>query len=574
MPGKSEFMPDWIETPPSRGSYRSIFKWGAPGVFKHPNRRMYDLLKEELQLSDGDFKKAHAAGNRPVTLELPCALKPDQIRGFADISGAENVFSDDYARVKYGTGKTMEEALRLRCGYHPHVPDLVVHPRSAREIETIVTLCSRDRIPVYAYGGGSSVTLGLQPNRGGVCLVMATHMNRLIEFSEINQTITVEAGMTGPQLEDLLNRAPETLKARRRYTCGHFPQSFEFSTVGGWISALGAGQASSYYGDMAELVVSQAYVTPAGVFETLDYPATATGPKVNDIMKGSEGVFGVLVRATLKIFRYAPENRKRFAFIFPTWEATVDAAREISQGEFGMPSVFRISDPEETRMAMRLYGIEGTPVDRYLSLRGLRGQDRCMFLGSADGEKAFARHIRKQVKKVCKRSNAVYVTGWPVKKWEHGRFTDPYLREDLADFGIIIDTLESAVTWEGFRRLHLGVRAFIKSRPRTVCMAHASHFYPQGTNLYFIFIAAMTDLDEYLAFQQGIIEQILKHGGSLSHHHGVGRLTAPWLESHIGKVQMDVLRALKRHFDPNHIMNPGGTLGLDLAESKRRTVMP
>ncbi|MBW1788013.1 MAG: FAD-binding oxidoreductase [Deltaproteobacteria bacterium] len=574
MSGKNEFLPDWANDPPAGGSYRSIFKWGAPDAFKHPNRRLYGMLKEELHLSDDDFRKKRALGNQPVALDLSCGMEPEQVRRFMDISGPENVFSDDYARVKCGTGKTLEEALRLRHGAPVQAPDLVVHPRTAEEIEKIVALCARDGIPAYAYGGGSSVTLGLRPSRGGVCLVMTTHMNRLVRFSEINQTITVEPGMTGPQLENLLNNAPDTLNATRRYTCGHFPQSFEFSSVGGWIAALGSGQQSSYYGDMADLVVSQAYVTPAGAFKTLDYPATATGPKVNDIMKGSEGAFGVIVGATLKIFRYAPENRKRFAFIFPEWEAAVSAARDISQGEFGMPSAFRISDPEETRVAMRLYGIEGTPVDRYLSLRGLRPQNRCLFIGSADGERAFARNIRKKVKKICKRSGAVYITGLPVKKWEHGRFTDPYMREDLGDFGIIIDTLESAVTWEGFHRLHQGVRAFIKSRPRTMCMTHASHFYPQGTNLYFIFIAAMTDLEEYLEFQQGIVEQILKHGGSLSHHHGVGKMTAPWMEAHLGKAQMDVLRALKRHFDPNNIMNPGGTLGLDVADEEKRRLLP
>ncbi len=155
------------------------------------------------------------------------------------------------------------------------------------------------------------------------------------------------------------------------------------------------------------------------------------------------------------------------------------------------------------------------------------------------------------------------LTGYPAKRWEHGRYTDPYMREDLNDYGILIDTLESGVTWDNLHRLHQGVREFIKARPRTICMTHASHFYPQGTNLYFIFIARMDDVEEYREFQAGIIDRIERHGGSLSHHHGVGRMLAPWMERHLGTVQMDVLRALKRHFDPKGTMNPGGTLGLD-----------
>jgi len=142
------------------------------------------------------------------------------------------------------------------------------------------------------------------------------------------------------------------------------------------------------------------------------------------------------------------------------------------------------------------------------------------------------------------------------------------MREDLNDFGIIIDTLETGVTWENLHNLHSNVRSFIKSRPNTICMTHASHFYPQGTNLYFIFIAKMSDPDQYKQFQVGIIDMIQKHGGSLSHHHGVGKMIAPWMEAHLGNVQMDVLRALKKHFDPNSIMNPGGTFALIYRKSK------
>ena len=568
MPRNDKFVPPWAHDPPEKGTYRSIFKWGAQDKFKHPNLRLYNMLKERLNLTDDDFRDKKDFGNKPVKLDRPVSINQEITDLFTEISGRENVFSDDYSRLKYGTGKTMEEELRLRKGIPGPVPDLVIHPRTRPELEKIIALCAREKIPVHVYGGGSSVTLGFCAVRGGISLVMSTHMNRIISFSETNHTITVEPGITGPELENALNNAPEVLNASGRYTCGHFPQSFEFSTVGGWISALGSGQQSSYYGDMYDLVLSQEYMTPSGMIKTLEYPGTATGPRINDIMKGNEGTFGVLVGVTLKIFWYMPENRKRFAFIFPNWEATVSAAREISQGQFGMPSVFRISDPEETSVAMKLYGIEGTPIDRILNLKDITSDSRCLFLGSSDGEKAFAKNIRKKVKKICKRHGAVYVTGFPVKKWEHGRFTDPYMREDLNDFGIVIDTLESGVTWKNLHRLHKGVLGYIKSRPRTICMAHASHFYPQGTNLYFIFIAKMKDLTDYKEYQEGIIEQILKNGGSLSHHHGVGKMMGPWLEDHLGREQMDVLRALKRHFDPENIMNPGGTLGLDIPGKK------
>jgi len=559
---KSSFYPKWRNTPPENGTYRQIFKWGAPDCYKNPNRGFYALLKEQLDLSDADFQQKGNEGNEAVRCDIPIGLSKGQIQKFKDIVSEENVNDDDFSRVKYGTGKAMEELFKLRQGIVDEVADLVVHPRSVEDIKKIVVYCNDQKIPIYVYSGGSSVTMGLRCTRGGIALVAGTHLNGFLDLNETNQTATVQPGILGPEYERILNNAPEILNAKRSYTCGHSPQSFEYSSVGGWIAALGSGQQSSYYGDMYDIVLSQEYVTPAGTLKTLDYPGTATGPKVNDIMKGSEGAFGVLVSATLKVFRHMPKNRCRFAFIFPDWEATVSGAREISQGEFGMPSVLRISDPDETEIAMRLYSIRGTMIDKAISFRGYKAGKRCLCIGQAEGEHGFAKNIKKNVKRVCREHGAMYITGLPVKNWEHGRYTDPYMREDLNDFGIMIDTLESGVTWDKLHDLWQGVRGHIKSRLNTICMTHASHFYPQGTNLYFIFIARMDAIDEYRELQSSIIDQILAHGGSLSHHHGVGKMMGPWMEKHLGKEQMDVLRAIKHHFDPNNIMNPGGTLGL------------
>ena len=564
------FEPGWRETAPGERTYRSIFKWGAPAGFKHPNRRLYALLKREFGLSDADFRQRRREGDEPVVCPRPVGLAADPLNRLREIAGPENVETHDYARVRYAAGKTAEEAFKLREGIVDHAADVAVHPRGREDVEQIVGLCHEQKIPLYVYGGGSSVNYGLSCVKGGVALVTSTHMNRFLSLNETNQTATVEPGILGPAYEEALNNAPARFGTRLRYTGGHFPQSFEYSTVGGWILALGSGQQSSYYGDAYHIVLSQEYVTPRGGFRTLDFPGTATGPKLNDIMKGSEGAYGVLVGATLKIFRYMPENRRRFSYLFPSWEAAVDAAREISQAEFGMPSVFRISDPEETDVGLKLYGVEGTPLESLMNVRGFKPMQRCLYIGHTEGEEAFSKNVERGVKRICRASGAMNLTGYATKRWEHGRYTDPYMREDLNDYGIVIDTLEAGVTWDNLHRLHQGVRAFVKSRPRTICMTHASHFYPQGTNLYFIFITPMASIEAYKELQDGIIDRILLHGGSLSHHHGVGKMIAPWMEAHLGREQMDVLRALKRHFDPRGILNPGGTLGLDLPRSKQR----
>jgi alkyldihydroxyacetonephosphate synthase len=190
-------------------------------------------------------------------------------------------------------------------------------------------------------------------------------------------------------------------------------------------------------------------------------------------------------------------------------------------------------------------------------------------LGWSDGEKGFCKNQIKNVKKICKKYKAMGLTGIPTKAWEHGRFSDPYLRDNLQDFGIMIDTLECSVNWDNMQHVYETVRAYCKSRPKTVVTTHISHSYPQGANLYFIFIAKMTDFDEFLDYHRGILDHIQKSGAAMSHHHGIGKMFAPWLEGQIGSNQMDVYKALKKHFDPNNLMNPGGTIGVDLTEEQK-----
>ncbi|MFA5903323.1 MAG: FAD-binding oxidoreductase [Desulfobacula sp.] len=558
---KHQWSLPWVDKAPEPGTFRSIFKWGAKDRFKHPNQGFLKLIAHELGLSETDFRKPARPGDRIVENRPGISIPPEDAAAFVSIVGPENIFSDTYARLKAATGKSMEDILNLRDERIENIPDLVLHPKSRDDIENIVRLCHEKRIPLHVLGGGSSVTQGLACPKGGVTLVMTTHMNRVMEFNETNQTITVEPGLMGPVYEDMLNRAPEVFKAKRCYTGGHFPQSFEFSSVGGWVVTLGSGQASSYYGDAGDLVAAQEYVTPTGSFKTLDFPATATGPKVNDMMKGSEGCFGVLTAVTMKIFPYFPEAVRPFAFIFPGFKEALAAVWRISQSGCGMPAVLRISDPEETDIAMKMYGLEGTLLDRFVRSKGLAPQSRCIVMGQTEGEKSYSKNLFKQIRKIARSCKGLYLTGYPMKKWQAGRFSDPYMRDALNDFGVLIDTLEAGVTWDHVEDLYQGVRAHVKKHPGMILMTHASHFYAQGTNLYFIFITKMMDLDEFKDFQTGVIEKIIAHHGSLSHHHGVGRMLAPFMEKHLGKKQMDVLRALKKEFDPHGIMNPGA-LGL------------
>ncbi len=565
MAKQDDFKPNWYEGETPIGTYRSLFKWNDINGFKHPNNGFYRLLRDTFAMRDEDFTHPKL-DIEALDVDVPCGLPLDHLRQFSQIVGDENIKTDTYSRIKASYGAGMLDALRLREKIVENICDAVLLPRSREDVEKIVHYCDQNHIPVTVYGGGSTVTRGMEAPLHGVCLDMSAHIKKVLAFSETNQTITVQSGMWGPELENMLNHAPEKLGAHDRYTCGHFPQSFEHSSVGGWVVTRGAGQNSTYYGKIEDLVIAQEYVTPIGILQTQEQPRAATGPDFDQVMMGSEGTFGVLTAATLRVFKYRPQNKRRFSYLFKSWEEAYTAYREIMQGEFGFPSVFRLSDPEETDTAMRMYHIHASPADMLLRKLGYQPMQRCLLLGFVDGERDFARLVEKKIKAVCRSHQAFNLTPFKVtESWERSRFTDPYMREDLMDYGMLIDTLECGVNWEQLPRVHQQVREIIKKRPQTICMTHISHAYPQGANLYFIFVIKFKGINEYLDLQYSILEAMARSGAAISHHHGVGKQTAPWLEEQIGSLCMDVIRVLKQHFDPHAIMNPGGTLGLDMS---------
>lgn len=566
-----DFEPKWVEGKFPAKSYRSVFKWGDPMEIKAPRENLYKMLKEIFELDDEYFKDyKEDLGFDEVSFDIPITLTDEDINAFKDIVGEEFVRCDDYSRLSVAYGKTMYDIMRLRNRKIENVPDAVLYPDTGEQIEKIVAYCVKKRIPIYVYGGGSSVTRGVECiKEGSISLDMRLRFNKVIDFNETDQTITVQAGMSGPKLEQTLNDAVKNFGATRAYTCGHFPQSFEYSSVGGWVVTRGAGQNSTYYGCISDIVLAQEYVTPIGNIKTDRYPRKATGPDIGQIMMGGEGTFGVLSHVTLKVFRYMPETIKRFSFMFPDWQTAQKAAREIMQSEAGYPSVFRLSDPEETQVMMRLYGVTDSPLSKLFKLKNFKDGEMCLFLGFTNGEKGFSANCAKNAKRIARRYGGMSLTGEVTKSWEKGRFNDPYMRDTMQDFAIVTDTMECSVNWSNMSQVHADVRAYCKSRPHTICMTHMSHVYPQGANLYFIFIVKMSDPEEFRAYHSGILDAIQKAGAAMSHHHGIGKMFGPWLEGSLGRNEYGIIRTLKNYFDPYGIMNPGGTLGLDTPEEEK-----
>lgn len=566
-----DFEPKWYYGKVPSDSYRSIFKWGDPNFVKVPKEKLYKMLKKQFGMSDADFDHYSAdLGLDPVEFVAPSkVIKEEDLDFLRLIYGDNFVRNDPYSRLSVAYGKTMYDLLRLREKKIENLPDVVVYPDTREQIEKTVEYCEKNRIPLYVYGGGSSVTRGVECMKGGISLDMRLRYNKVLSFNETDQTITVQTGLSGPDLEKYLNNVKVNGIGKRAYTCGHFPQSFEHSSVGGWIVTRGAGQNSTYYGKIEDIVLSQRYATPIGNIVTSHYPREATGPSLNQIMMGSEGTFGVLTEATLKVFRYMPKSRKRFSYMFKDWLSAQDACREMMQCEAGYSSVFRLSDPTETSIMLTLYGVDETPLPKLMAMRGIKVGSCCMFLGFTDGEKGYGKNVAKNIRKIAHKHGAMSLTGLVTKGWEKGRFNDPYMRDSMQDFGIMTDTLECCVNWSNMEKVYEEVGSFCKSRPNTIVTTHLSHAYPQGANLYFIFIAKMNDLTEYKKYQDGILNAIQKSGAAMSHHHGIGKSFAPWLEGSMGHLEYSTFTTLKNHFDPHGIMNPGGTLGLDLTKEQK-----
>jgi alkyldihydroxyacetonephosphate synthase len=537
-------------------TYRQILKWGDKREHQI-DPLMIKVIREKFNLKDSDFAMKYLAGSQTVELEKASSLKLQQHDFLRSIVGDENIRTDDFSRAKFSYGKFYGELLDLRLNLVPRPPDAVVSPKSHDDIVKIVEYCNQERIPIIPVGGQSSVTGALQAPNGGIAMDLTKHLNRIVRINTSNKTVTVQAGIYGPALEDELNK--------HGFTCGHFPQSFEFSTVGGWIAAKGAGQASTGYGKIDDMVLALKVVTPAGTIETKEYPKTAQGWDIFRLFIGAEGILGIITEATLNIHNYKPQNTGYASFIFKSFEQAVATMQKIIQSEYGKPHLFRVSDPDETDIAFKTKGFDNSFSDRLLKMSGFLPGKRSLMFVAVEGDKDYTRFVLKKIRRTAKKGKAMYIGKGPVKKWLDQRYSSAYMRDPLMDLGIMSDTLETAVTWENLLKVWSAAHAFISLRPKTVLMIHISHVYESGANLYFTFLSPMekgNEKNDFAAFHKGLVDTIQENGGSLSHHHGVGRVLAPWMETHLGKTSMAVLAAVKKHFDPNNIMNPGGTLGL------------
>jgi alkyldihydroxyacetonephosphate synthase len=510
------------------------------------------LLTGELELPP----RAGAGAGRVARIEEvrvgPSALD-DAAR---DALGAAAPLRDDHeARVLHAAGKAYPDLVRARSGDATQAPDAVLAPRSHHEVRAALAVCAERGIAAVPFGGGTSVVGGVEPLRGDFAAVVAVDLAglaALVDVDERSRTATVEPGMVLPRLEQELGA--------RGLTLGHFPQSFEYATVGGCVATRSAGQASTGYGRIDELVLGLTLAAPAGDVVLPAMPASAAGPDLRELVVGSEGVFGVVTQAALRVTR-APDTRRYTGFAFPSFRAGADALRTLEQAGLA-PDVARLSDEEETRLQLALAGdgVKSRAFRTFLTARG----GRCLAICGWEGGEADVETRARATTAQLKASGALRLGGAPGRAWARGRYHGPYLRDDLLDRGVFVETLETATQWSDLDRLYGQVRgALRRALGRTLVMCHISHLYPSGASLYFTFLARAetgAELEQWRRAKTAASEAIVAAGGTITHHHAVGRDHAPYLQAEASATGVAALRAVKAELDPAGIMNPGKLL--------------
>lgn len=538
---------------------RSVYwGWGDPAQARPLPDAAWRFLGSELGA------ERHHPPRAPMALaEMtlpPVRLTPESLAAFTAVVGAQHVHTDTAWRVEHAGGKKWPDIYRVRHGLVGHAPDAVVVPADARQVVQVLAACVTHEVACVPFGGGTSVVGGVEPDRGPFAAVISLDLRRLDQVERVDPisgTATLGAGLRGAEAERALH--PYGL------TTGHYPQSHQEATIGGYVATRSAGQASSGYGRLDENVLGLTLATPEGLLEVGGRsPATAAGPSLLELLVGSEGAYGVITSATLRLHP-EPTAKEHACWSFPDLPTALRAFRALAQdvGEGLLPDVCRLSDSDETWMNLTLAGRIGAGLLRYAALRGQRRP--CLAILVWEGtDDDLVRRRRHLSERAIARHGGLRLPGKVARAWEHGRFGGPYFRDELVGHAILADTLETATTWDNLERLYQGVQQAIRTTfadAGTPCLlqCHVSHVYATGASLYFTFLAREADdpLAQWSAVKAAACEAILAHGGTITHHHAVGTDHRPYLTTELGPLGVRVLAAVKRELDPHGILNPG-----------------
>ncbi|MGW5034146.1 FAD-binding oxidoreductase [Streptomyces nigra] len=471
----------------------------------------------------------------------------------AAAGGEEHVRTDAETRVRHTRGKSTPDLLRIRDGeVDADLPAAVVLPADHDEVVAVLRVCAGHGLPVVPFGGGTSVVGGLAPaGRRPFVALDLRRMDRMLALDPVSRTATLQPGLRAPQAEALL--------AEHGFTLGHFPQSYEWASIGGFAATRSSGQASAGYGRFDEMVLGLTVATPEGTLDTGRAPRSAAGPDLRQLLLGSEGAFGVITSVTVRI-RPVPQTRAYEGWRFASFEEGATALRRLAQ-DGPRPTVLRLSDETETLVGLAQPDAIGG---------GLPTDAGCLAITGYEGTAEDTAHRREQAAAVLRACGGTPLGEEPGRRWAHGRYSAPYLRDSLLDAGAFAETLETATFWSGIPGLYAAVRdaltgTLTEAGTPPLVMCHISHVYENGASLYFTVVSAQGEdpLKHWERAKRAANDAIIEAGGTITHHHGVGTDHRDWYVREAGALGVEALRAVKRRLDPSGLLNPGVLLPLD-----------
>ncbi|MFD5632975.1 FAD-binding oxidoreductase [Streptomyces sp. NPDC127077] len=520
--------------------------WGDPAKAAPLPDSVTGLLRDLLGVKPRDTAP-HALEEITVPEPPPAPV----LDALADaVGGAEQVRTDAETRIRHTRGKSTPDLLKIRAGDAGDAPAAVVLPATHDEVLAVLRVCAEHGLAVVPFGGGTSVVGGLAPERSAFVALDLRRMNAMLGIDPVSRTATLQPGLRAPDAEALL--------AEYGFTLGHFPQSYEWATIGGFAAARSSGQASAGYGRFDEMVLGLTLATPEGTLDTGRAPRSAAGPDLRQLVLGSEGAFGVITSVTVRI-KPLPRTRVYEGWRFASFEEGATALRRLAQ-DGPRPTVLRLSDETETFVGLAQPDAIGSADAATAG---------CTAIAGYEGTEEETARRREEAAVVLRAAGGTYLGAEPGERWAHGRYSAPYLRDALLDAGAFAETLETATFWSRVPELYAAVRTALTETLSAagtppLVMCHISHVYENGASLYFTVVSAQGEdaVAHWAPAKEAANEAVLSAGGTISHHHGVGTDHRDWYLREAGPLGVEALRAVKERLDPEGVLNPGILLPL------------
>ena len=508
--------------------------WEDENLSEEEKKRVFKNLAV-LGVTEKDFSPS---------LSLDDIQIPDPALSLDDFGNLKDKVSvSKYDRVLHSVGRSYRDLIKVRRG-KIRPPDAVFYPETDEDIVELFELCYRKNWCVVPFGGGTNVvgcieTDEVEGNWNAVLVADLTRMRKILDVDEKSMTARVQCGIRGPDLENELRKFNLALR--------HYPQSFYFSTLGGWIATRSAGHFSSRYGKIENMIDSLKVITPQGKVEVFPFPQTAVGPDWKKLFTGSEGIFGIITEAVLRCHRI-PKYKFSTSFEFSSFEVGAEALRTIVQNEI-FPPLLRLLDEWEYMVSSML---SGDTAQGALLLVGFEADDDNVDVIRLEFEYA---------KKICERMGGKEKGKRKFEQWKDEYFKQPYIRDFLLDWSVLVDTLETATTWSNLMNLYRKTREAMLNamEGQGFVLCRITHVYPSGASLYFSFFRKVEkggEIETWWRIKKAASDAILENGGTISHHHGVGRDHKAWAHKELGS-WIDFLKKIKKNFDPKGILNPG-----------------